>query len=286
MNVREKKTFLALIFLLLVFSGELRGEEGTGTVSRRDRLAYRSAHSKGHRTSYRSYEDYIPERRKRNNKKYKDTGKSRKRGHAVVKKTGRPAGNRNYEHYRVKRGDTLYRISRKFSVPVKEISKANGLKSRNSIRRGMVLKIPVCTKSRENRISEKTGNRKKDRRPGAPAFKWPLNRITNYSRDGKNGVKSIGILIKSRPGSKVVSSAGGIVKRIGKMRGYGTYVVVMHKNRYVTVYSKLGSVSVHEGKNIKKGDIIGYLDGNRTLHFQISQEGKSLNPLKYLNNRS
>lgn len=264
---REKKISIVLIFFLFVLSMELRGKQGTGT-------------------GYRSYEDYIPERRKSGKRENKSAVKSRRKKHATAKNKKEPVESRPYKHYRVKRGDTLYRISKKFSIPVKEIVKVNRLKDGNIIRTDMKLKIPHSPGIEKRRIFAKAKNRKRRKKPGAPAFKWPLNRVINYHRDGRNGVRSIGLLIKGNADSKVYSSARGIVKKIGKMRGYGTYVVIMHKNRYVTVYSKLSSVNVREGKNLRKGEIIGYLDRNRTLHFQINQEGKSLNPLKYLNNRS
>jgi LysM repeat protein len=286
MNVRVKKTSLLLISLLLVVSGELRGEQGAGTAYKRKYSSSSSVRSKAYRPVYRSYEDYIPEKRNPGKKEYKNSGKYRKKKNGAVKRKRKPARRGSFKHYCVKKGDTLYRISKKFRVTIKEITKVNRLKRKNSIRTGMRLKIPVGPKIQKRRISKKTKKSKKGKRPGAPAFKWPLNMIKRYCRDGKNGVKPIGILIKGRTGSKVLSSAGGIVKKIGKMRGYGTYVVVMHKNRYITVYSKLGSVKVHEGKNLRRGDIIGYPDSNRTLHFQINKEGKSLNPLRYLGKKS
>jgi murein DD-endopeptidase MepM/ murein hydrolase activator NlpD len=279
MNSRVIKTCVVLISLLLAVLPELKG----GERGMRNSLSLNSARSYEERPSYRSYEDYIPKRRKSGKKRYKEYGKAREKKQKAVKRKKRTSGSRKYKRYHVKRGDTLYGISKKFRVPVKVIVKTNSLKSSKSIRTGMKLKIPINSGTHKRKISI---NRKRSKRPGAPVFKWPLKSVVKCHRDGKNGVKSIGILIKGRSNSRVVSSAGGVVKKIGKMRGYGTYVVIMHKNRYITVYSKLGRISVHEGKSLRRGDHIGYLDRNRTLHFQINQGGKSLNPLSYLGKKS
>ncbi len=47
-----------------------------------------------------------------------------------------------YRKYRVKRGDTLFKISKKFNIPISEIKKANNLKT-SYIYEGQVLKIPI-----------------------------------------------------------------------------------------------------------------------------------------------
>ncbi len=286
MDRKEKIILVVILSLLLALPAGLRGEPGRGAGSGRHLASRSPVTVSGYRSGYRSYEDYIPEKRDAGKKSKKRTGKHRVKENK--KKQGRrdSAKGADYKYYRVKRGDTLYGISGKFRVPVRMITNVNRLESRNSIRTGMKLKIPVSSGNREKRESEKRYDGKRERNPRAPAFRWPLNKVVRYSRDGNKGVKSIGILIEGRAGSRVISSAGGVVKKIGRMRGYGTYVVVMHKNRYITVYSKLAGVNVFKGKNLKKGDVIGHLDRNHTLHFQINQEGKSLNPLKYLNNRS
>ena len=114
-------------------------------------------------------------------------------------------------------------------------------------------------------------------------FRWPLKKVMSYCRDGKKGVKSIGIVITGRPGSSVVTAATGIVTKIGYMRGFGKYIVISHADRYVTVYANLHKISVREGERIAKGIPIGSLnDSERRLHFQIGYAGKPKDPIKFL----
>ncbi len=51
----------------------------------------------------------------------------------------------SYTNYVVKRGDTLFRISRSFGVSPEEIVEANGIVNPNRIYAGQVLKIPTWT---------------------------------------------------------------------------------------------------------------------------------------------
>lgn len=44
--------------------------------------------------------------------------------------------------YIVEKGDTLYKISRKFNIPVNEIAEANSIMDKDIIKEGTVLAIP------------------------------------------------------------------------------------------------------------------------------------------------
>jgi len=84
----------------------------------------------------------------------------------------------------------------------------------------------------------------------------------------------------------VLSSAQGIVQRIGEMRGYGRYVIVRHESNYLTVYSNLGAVQVRQNQRIPQGRQIGTVDRDEPwLHFQINQSGRAKNPLELLPER-
>lgn len=180
--------------------------------------------------------------------------------------------------YTIKRGDTLYGIARKFGCTVTEISKINKLRSRSRIYTGLKLKIP--TKNRRTKTQTHT-------KIGKPAFSWPVRKVVSCRRDGRDGVKAIGLIITAPPGSAVISSAPGTVQKIGYMRGYGNFVLVKHMKRYITVYSHLHTVSVKEGQKVRTGSLLGHIDNDkRMIHFQIDCRGKSLNPLDKLPQRS
>jgi lipoprotein NlpD len=117
-------------------------------------------------------------------------------------------------------------------------------------------------------------------------FSWPLKKVNGYTKDGEDGVNSIGMIIKGNPGGDVIASENGVVGKVGYMRGYGRYIVVKHEKRYITVYSNLMEVNVKSGDKVKKGAKIGNISEDKTLHFQIDYMGKPENPINLLPKKS
>lgn len=183
--------------------------------------------------------------------------------------------------YKVRRGDTITKISKIYNVPSGQIISLNNI-SEKGLKTGYILKIPTKTKLSAY-SSKKTPAQKHLPISVKSFFRWPLDHVDNYKSDGDNGVKPIGILISGKPGSVVVSAAPGTVKKIGHMRGYGKYIVINHTGRFATVYANLSQISVNEGEKIHAGNKIGNIPGNdKKLHFQIDYEGKPEDPLKFL----
>jgi len=215
-------------------------------------------------------------------------------GSVEVKYPGREKTGKNCRTtlYTVKKGDTIYGISRKTGVSVDSILGINRING-NKINAGMKLKIETCRSSsttgeacNNNKIVTTEKDQKSSKSPGVSGrFSWPLKKVNNYRRDGSEDIKSIGILITGTPEGDVVASLEGVVKKIGYMRGYGRYVAISHEGRYVTVYSNLSYIYVKEGARVSRGGVIGTLSSDRTLHFQIGHAGKPENPLKHLPGR-
>lgn len=244
----------------------------------------------------RGYSDIIPGEKTCNLKRENDDSRagSVSNGSVEVKYSdNRKSGNNcRTTLYTVKKGDTIYGISRKTGADVDSILSINRING-NKINAGMKLKIETC---RKNGISGKTCINNKTVKPDNPqnsgknlpsagGFTWPLKKVNNYRRDGSEDIKSIGIFITGTPNSDVVASQEGVVKKIGFMRGYGRYVAISHEGRYVTVYSNLSNIYVKEGARVSKGGVIGSLSSDRVLHFQIGHAGKPENPLKHLPGR-
>jgi lipoprotein NlpD len=234
---------------------------------------------------HESYEDYLADRRSRIDEC--DTRKmTRKKHHEKLESSVHQhnlsqARKLSFNSYKVKKKDTLTRIAKKFNITVSTIQKYNRLDDKHSIKIGMTIKIPRfksaanSTQSVNNTLCIPGGTR--------PRFRWPVPHVVEYKNDGRDGVKPIGIIITSVPGSKVISSAPGTVKKIGSMRGFGKYIVINHSGRFNTVYANLNEIHVSEGYSVQSGVIIGRIHASdKKLHFQIDREGKPENPLKYL----
>jgi len=185
--------------------------------------------------------------------------------------------------YTVKKNDTLYSLAKRHDCTLAEIYGLNDLKKGEPIKVGTKLRLPSNSTRQTARTPVTAPTPARERID----FRWPLPRVIAVRRDSTRGVKPLGLEITSSPGSTVVSSASGVVKRIGDMRGYGRYVIISHDERFITVYSRMGEISVREGERISAGRVIGKIDdGSRSIHFQIGRAGKPVDPLRYLPGRS
>jgi murein DD-endopeptidase MepM/ murein hydrolase activator NlpD len=202
-----------------------------------------------------------------------------------VKKSEVQANNQKqntYVYYTVKKGDTLYSVAKNHSLNVNTIADFNNFNNKTDLNIGMKIKIPNLEKS-----NFKPAEKNEKNYNNLPKFIWPAKNILTFKNDGTSGVKSIGLVIFSKPGTEIISSARGTVKKIGEMHGYGQYVVISHENRYITVYSNLVGIRVKEGEEVIPGKVIALSD-NETgkIHFQIDHAGRPADPLKYLPKKS
>ena len=232
---------------------------------------------------YKNHNKYL-KGKKTHNKRTKSSKKNisaNSQYHKIPIKKASPNKN-DVVYYKVKRGDTLTRISKQYNIPITSVLSLNNLKNENKIKKGFILKIPAG-KSASNITKKNRVNEQMPQGGIAPRFRWPVRNVIDYHNDGLNGVKPIGIIITGKPGSTVLSSASGTVKKIGTMRGFGKYIVIHHSGRFATVYANLDQITVSEGDKIQGGNAIGRINNfDRKLHFQIDLEGKPENPLKYL----
>jgi hypothetical protein len=95
-----------------------------------------------------------------------------------------------------------------------------------------------------------------------------------------------GIDIITDVGTKVVASGDGRVEFVGHRGGYGLAVEIDHGFGYRTLYAHLSSVTVKEGKRIKRGEMIARtgnsgLSTGPHLHYEISHNGVKLNPSEF-----
>ena len=116
---------------------------------------------------------------------------------------------------------------------------------------------------------------------------WPSEgKVIGTFDEGKNK----GVDIAGKAGQQVVAAGAGKVMYAGSgIRGYGNLVIVKHSNSLLSAYAHNRSILVKEGQNVNKGQVIaemGDSDADRVkLHFEIRQQGKPVDPSKFLPNR-
>ncbi|NQE47637.1 peptidoglycan DD-metalloendopeptidase family protein [Herbaspirillum rubrisubalbicans] len=115
------------------------------------------------------------------------------------------------------------------------------------------------------------------------SWMWPAEgKVVGTFEGGKKGVD-----IAGKDGQAVLAAASGKVMYAGSgIRGYGNLVIIKHTNNLLSAYAHNKTILVKEGQSVTKGQKIaemGKSDSDSVkLHFEIRQQGKPVDPSKYL----
>ena len=181
-------------------------------------------------------------------------------------------------YHKIRKGETLWRISRMYGIDPQSIAEANKLPNKERIYEGQLLFIPQGTSSLEQiqLAKEKT-------------FIWPIKgKILLFYGGYKDDVKNKGIDIKARHGEAVVASRGGKVSLADEnMKGFGKTIIVDHDDSYSTVYAHNSQILVSVGQEVRQGTVIAKAGqsgraGSPRLHFEIRKGHKPQNPFYFL----
>ena len=119
------------------------------------------------------------------------------------------------------------------------------------------------------------------------SWAWPSEgRVIANFDEGKNK----GIDIAGKAGQQVLAAGAGKVMYAGSgIRGYGNLVIVKHSNSLLSAYAHNRTILVKEGQSVNKGQMIAEMGDSDTdavkLHFEIRQQGRPVDPSKFLPNR-
>ncbi len=100
-----------------------------------------------------------------------------------------------------------------------------------------------------------------------------------------------GVDLQSRKGDKIVAAKSGVVTTTSyESGGAGNYVIINHGDGFSSAYMHMTHYIVKKGQYVNAGQVIGYVGstGGSTgphLHFSIYYNGKSVNPVNYVNFR-
>ncbi len=177
--------------------------------------------------------------------------------------------------YRVKDGDTLESISKKYNIKPEYITAVNNMEHQLN----PFLFIPCAEVSNlERSLFLGTGFRNPlligMKTSGFGTRRDPFNNRIQFHK---------GIDIACPRGSRIHAAREGKVVSCGFEGGYGLLVVLKHSHDYYTYYGHLSKILVKPGQEIKTGELIA-LSGNtgRTtgphLHFEVRKGTKAINP--------
>ena len=179
-------------------------------------------------------------------------------------------------YHLLRRGQTLYSLSRAYGVPLETLAEANGITDPTRIPAGRLLFVPGAARSLDLP------------RPAAPLLAWPITgRVTSpfasHGRLGHEGIDIDGVM-----GQEVGAAAAGRVLWTGTERGYGKMVVIDHGGGLTTRYAHVSRILVEVDDLVEAGDIVAEVgrSGNARgahLHFEVRREGRPVNPVPLLN---
>jgi murein DD-endopeptidase MepM/ murein hydrolase activator NlpD len=132
----------------------------------------------------------------------------------------------------------------------------------------------------------------KEKKPAEMKFSWPVpgrKIVTPYGERVNPKTNTVTL----NPGINIAASRGGAVRAAGDgkvslvtwLPGFGTIVIIAHRDGYRTVYANLSSALVPRGRTVRAGEKIGLVGESRDgqfLHFEVWQGRVRRDPLAFL----
>ena len=209
--------------------------------------------------------------------------------------------------HQVRAGETLWRISQAYGVPVEVLQRENALES-PQLTEGQSLFIPGAAavlnvpppdaalarlnaraprRASPTAIPRAGGGHALDPAAHGEPLGWPapgvlISGFGTRARDEHDGID-----LAAPEGTPIRAAEGGTVLFAGEQRGYGNLVLLAHKNDLVTVYAHNEENLVRKGQNVARGETIARIGhtGNATgphLHFEVRVAARPHDPLGFL----
>jgi len=200
-------------------------------------------------------------------------------------------------HHTIKKGDTVASIAKKYSIEPQAIwdCEFNDQRVLENLPPGEKIIAPGGKKPYVPRpVYVYTGPVPKSANRGTGRFGWPTSGVITqgyWVTGGGYGHPAIDIANPSRPFIRAADS--GFVIKVARNTGntgYGNYVMVDHRNGFVTLYAHLDTILVNVGDSVGKGAVLGRMGNTGKvrgitgihLHFEIIKNGVRRNPMLYL----
>jgi murein DD-endopeptidase MepM/ murein hydrolase activator NlpD len=179
------------------------------------------------------------------------------------------------QYHRVERGQTLWRIARKYNVDIDELIQANKITDSSSLETGTMILIPSARSAAQQQDGED--------------FIWPMRGrvITGFGEVLEHGVNK-GLRIMPQSSDDVVASRSGTVVFYDQdFLDLGKTVILAHPGNFWTVYGRNAEVFVSPGQAVQQGTRIGKTgsagrDRNMYLYFELRKGSAAVNPRFYL----
>lgn len=192
--------------------------------------------------------------------------------------------------HKVKPNQNIYDISLIYAVSQSDIVELNGLRKPYKLIAGIEIKVPLhkdysviglINKTKLIKQSNVTPNSKIDSK-----FLFPVNGkiVTNFGPFDNGNQHNDGVNILVLTDQSIKASMSGEVAFVGSnLKSFGKMILIKHNSQFVTAYAKIDEFNVMEGDFVTKGQTIGKIYKNNSIHFQIRKSRNPVNPNLYVN---
>lgn len=182
--------------------------------------------------------------------------------------------------YKLRDGESLALISKRFWVAEEKIMAANGLLSASEVKPGSEIILPnIKTRRRDDYLAS---------RGLAPLYMtWPTRGWITSRFGTRWGRMHEGVDIAVSTGRPVEAVAPGTVAFAGWRPGYGRLVIIDHGRGVSTRYGHNSRLLVKAGQPVNRGTTIALSGSTGTstgphVHLEVRVNGRPQNPLNWL----
>lgn len=138
-------------------------------------------------------------------------------------------------------------------------------------------KPQVVTNAKQNTVKASAGAAGID-------WQWPIQGtiLSGFEQTANKGIEiacNLGDVVRAAATGEVVYSGNGL-------EAYGNLLIIKHDALFMSAYANNESLLVKEGQVVMQGQEVArcgtVASGDTALHFEIRKQGKSVNPLFYL----
>lgn len=192
--------------------------------------------------------------------------------------------------YTVKKGDTLWRISKNYGVSVDALLRANHIPNTKDLKVGQKLVIPVSGRSYTPWTASSGSVQRSSVAGGVSSrgFMWPVKgHVVSQFGEVRQGAKNAGVDILPQPGQKIVAAKKGIIEAVSDAGDGMSVIVIKHEGGVRTLCEYPGNSVVGEGCCVEIGQPVANLNSANTgnpqaVNFKIYVKDKPVNPMTYL----
>ena len=190
-------------------------------------------------------------------------------------------------YYRVKPGDTLSQIAKRYGQNVNTLASWNNLNNASQIEVGQVLRVRKNAANRPRSGSTDISSARTVAPVNRLTLQWPVDNGKNSIIRGYDNATNKGIDIGGTLGQSVKSAAAGTVLYVGEeVRGYGKLILISHSDFSITAYAHNDTILVQKDQKVAAGQPIATMGNSDTdgvkLHFEVRMNGKAVDPMQYL----